>query len=96
MATTVFSEQSTSFKTRLEGSTIRMDGEVKFDEKKGIVDMRGNMFKNDENSSVGYYGMTSLNINSQSEMGIMIEAAQLLQQIITDTEAKRVELYPEE
>lgn len=95
MATTVFSGQSTAFKTRLEGSTIRMEGEVKFD-KDGIIDMRGNMFKNEDNSSVGYYGMASLNLNSQSEMGVMIEAAQLLQQVMTDTEAKRVELFPEE
>lgn len=95
MTTTIFSGESTVFKTETVGTSIRFEGEVQFD-KNEIIEIKGNIFRKDNNSSVGYYGMTSLNLNSQSEMGLMIESAQLLQQIMTDTEAKRVELFPTE
>ncbi len=95
MTTTIFSGESTVFKTETVGTSIRFEGEVQFD-KNEIIEIKGNIFRKDNNSSVGYYGMTSLNLNSQSEVGLMIEAAQLLQQIMTDTEAKRVELFPKE
>lgn len=92
MGTTIFSDQRTSMRTTLEGSTVKLEGTVEFDNT-SVTSVNGTIQKNEDNSFIGNYGLTSVSVMDKNDMMLMLEATQLLLQLLQDSEKKRKEIY---
>lgn len=89
---TVFSEQSTRFKTVTEGATVKLEGVCSFN--KTSFEMSGSIYKKDDNLFIGSYGSTRVEMQNDADMSMFVEAATQLNQLITDIKAKQKEIYP--